>query len=64
MKMKANTLQNRLVSNCIFEGGEVRLGEDFTVLISINQTSEIIPSNMFCCICSVNLKIDEVFSLN
>ena len=45
--MKANTLQNRLVSNCIFEGGEVRLGEDFTVLISINQTSEIIPSNMF-----------------
>lgn len=48
MKMKANTLQNRLVSNCIFEGGgEVRLGEDFTVLISINQTSEIIPSNMF-----------------
>ena len=47
MKMKANTLQNRLVSNCIFEGGEVRLGEDFTVLISINQTSEIIPSNIF-----------------
>ena len=47
MKMKANTLQNRLVSNCIFEGGEVRLGEDFTVLISVNRKSEIIPSNMF-----------------
>lgn len=47
MKMKVNTLQNTLVSNCILEGGEVRLGEDFTILISINQTSEIIPSNMF-----------------
>lgn len=23
------------------------MGEDFTILISINQTSEIIPSNMF-----------------
>ena len=30
MKMKVNTLQNRPVSSCIFEGGGgVRLGEDF-----------------------------------
>ena len=44
MKMKVNTLQNRPVSSCIFEGGGgLGWGRTFTVLISINQTSEIIP---------------------